>query len=132
MKCSISLKTTILVMLVIVLNLFKSYSQTQEKRSIFVKKIDQNVILDGILDEAPWDQAEIATDFWQIFPTDSLRSSNETIVKLLYDDTHIYIGAFAKGIGCDSALIPWLAKCSNQSRRLPWLCCNLWRLIVGN
>ena len=101
MKCSISLKTTILVMLFIVLNLFKSYSQTQEKRSIFVKKIHQNVILDGILDEALWDQAEIATDFWQIFPTDSLRSSNETIVKLLYDDTHIYIGAFAKGIGPD-------------------------------
>ena len=33
-----------------------------------------------------------------MFPTDSLRSTNETEVKLLYDDTHIYISAYAKGV----------------------------------
>ena len=99
MKFSIYLKNTVLITLLFVLNSIKSNGQTEKKRSVFVKKIDQNILLDGVLDEDIWDQAEIVTDFWQNFPTDSLRSINKTIVKLLYDDTHIYISAFSKGIG---------------------------------
>ena len=99
MKFSFSPKIILLIKILIALNFFKSISQTEQKRSIFVKKIDDKVLLDGVLDEALWDQAEIVTDFWQMFPTDSLRSKNETTLKLLYDDTNIYIGAFAKGNG---------------------------------
>ena len=67
-----------------------------EKRSVFVKKIDQEILLDGILDEAVWGLADSASDFWQLFPTDSLKAQDITEVKLLYNDTHIYIGATAK------------------------------------
>jgi len=67
-----------------------------EKRSVFVKKIDQGILLDGILDEAVWGLADSASDFWQLFPTDSLKAQDITEVKLLYNDTHIYIGATAK------------------------------------
>ena len=74
-------------------------SQQTETRSFIVKKIDQKIQLDGSLNEAVWSEAESATNFWQMFPTDSLRSINETQVKLLYDDTHIYIGGYAKGVG---------------------------------
>lgn len=73
-------------------------SQQTETRSFIVKKIDQKIQLDGSLNEAVWSEAESATNFWQMFPTDSLRSINETQVKLLYDDTHIYIGGYAKGV----------------------------------
>ena len=73
-------------------------SQQTETRSFIVKKIDQKIQLDGSLNEAVWSEAESATNFWQMFPTDSLRSINETQVKLLYDDTHIYIGGYAKGL----------------------------------
>ena len=99
MKFSIYLKNTVLITLLFALNSIKSNGQTEKKRSVFVKKIDQNILLDGVLDEDIWDQAEIVTDFWQMFPTDSLQSRNETIVKLLYDDTNLYIGSFSKGIG---------------------------------
>jgi hypothetical protein len=67
-----------------------------EKRSVFVKKIDQEILLDGTLDEAVWGLADSASDFWQLFPTDSLKAQDITEVKLLYNDTHIYIGATAK------------------------------------
>lgn len=67
-----------------------------EKRSVFVKKIDQEILLDGILDEAVWSLADSASDFWQLFPTDSLKAQDITEVKLLYNNTHIYIGATAK------------------------------------
>jgi len=85
----------------IAINPLTSNAQEFEKRSVFVKKITYKIQLDGLLDEGIWDQAETATDFWQMFPTDSLRSTNNTTVKLLYDDTHIYIGAKAEGIGAD-------------------------------
>ena len=98
MKFSIYLKNIVLITLLFALNSIKSNGQTEKKRSVFVKKIDQNILLDGVLDEDIWDQAEIVTDFWQMFPTDSLQSRNETIVKLLYDDTNLYIGSFSKSI----------------------------------
>ena len=95
MKFSIPLQ---IIFLLIVTNPLDSYGQLSEQRSVFVKKIEGGIKLDGILDEAVWNEADKATDFWQMFPTDSLRSTNETEVKLLYDDTDIYISAYAKGV----------------------------------
>lgn len=90
-----------LLILFLYLNSLLGYSQQAEKRSLFVKKIDANIQLDGSLDEAVWKEADTATNFWQMFPTDSLRSKNQTEVKLLYDDTHIYIGGYAKGVAAN-------------------------------
>lgn len=90
-----------LLILFLYLNSLLGYSQQAEKRSLFVKKIDANIQLDGSLDEAVWKEADTATNFWQMFPTDSLRSTNQTEVKLLYDDTHIYIGGYAKGVAAN-------------------------------
>jgi len=101
MKFYISPAIILFLSIIIGINPLSSSAQELEKRSVFVKKISDKIQLDGILDEVIWDQAEIATDFWQMFPTDSLRSTNSTTVKLLYDDTHIYIGAKAIGIGDD-------------------------------
>ena len=101
MKFYISPAIILFLSIIIGINPLSSSAQELEKRSVFVKKISDKIQLDGILDEVIWDQAEIATDFWQMFPTDSLRSTNSTTVKLLYDDTHIYIGAKAIGIGAD-------------------------------
>jgi hypothetical protein len=101
MKFYISPAIILFLSIIIGINPLSSSAQELEKRSVFVKKISGKIQLDGILDEVIWDQAEIATDFWQMFPTDSLRSTNSTTVKLLYDDTHIYIGAKAIGIGAD-------------------------------
>ena len=78
-----------------------TFGQQFEKRTVFVKKTNEKIRLDGLLDEAVWEKAEVVTDFWQMFPTDSLRSNNETTVRLLYDDTHIYFGAHAVGVGPD-------------------------------
>ena len=87
-----------LFLLLCCLNPLITKSQQTETRSFIVKKIDQKIQLDGSLNEVVWSEAESATNFWQMFPTDSLRSINETQVKLLYDDTHIYIGGYAKGL----------------------------------
>mgnify|MGYP001590546016 CR=1 FL=1 len=65
-------------------------------RSIFVKHITEKITLDGHLNESIWNSANRADNFWQFFPTDSLKSKNPTEVKMLYDDTHLYVGIRAK------------------------------------
>ena len=101
MKRHILPQIPLLICLLITFNTIKSYGQEFEKRTVFVKKIDAKIQLDGVLNEPIWDEAEKADDFWQIFPTDSLRATNKTVVKLLYDDAFLYVSATAKGIGPD-------------------------------
>ena len=82
------------ISLVFLFNNF-GFSQKFETRSVFVKKITEKINLDGVLDEASWDKANAADDFWQYFPTDSIKSFNKTEVKILYNDTHLFIGGVA-------------------------------------
>lgn len=70
-------------------------SETKPRR-IFVRHISDKIVLDGYLNESVWDQANKADSFWQFFPTDSLKSFNPTEVKILYDDTHLYVGIKAQ------------------------------------
>ena len=76
----------------------------QEKRHVFVKKIDVPIKIDGVLDEAIWQEADKADDFWQFIPTDSIKSPNFTEVRMLYDDKNLYISVHAKAIGNDYAV----------------------------
>ena len=48
--------------------------------------------IDGTLDDAVWQQAEPLTDFVQTEPQEGAAASERTEVRLLYDDTYVYIG----------------------------------------
>lgn len=91
------LRTTSIVVLLF-FTFFASVAQ-QEKRTVTVKKINESIVLDGVLEEAVWLKADSADNFWQKFPTDSIKASLKTEVKLLYSDTHLYIGITANSIG---------------------------------
>jgi len=62
---------------------------------ISVKYISSPIHLDGKLDEPEWQNAEQGYGFWQFFPTDTARSVNSTVFRLLYDDRNLYIGVRA-------------------------------------
>ncbi|WP_158010870.1 DUF5916 domain-containing protein [Hymenobacter lapidarius] len=51
------------------------------------------ITLDGVLDEAAWQGADVATNFTQNFPYDSARARSPTEVRVLYDEQFVYIGA---------------------------------------
>jgi hypothetical protein len=76
-----------------------SFSQTE--KSQFVKKEltavrNQSIIkIDGVLNETDWNNATIAKDFAVFKPDNGVpeNSNLKTEVKILYDDTGIYIGA---------------------------------------
>jgi hypothetical protein len=62
-------------------------------KTVRVVRVDTPPVIDGVLDEAIWDQAEVITDFHQIRPGDGVAPSEPTELYLLYDDDAFYIGA---------------------------------------
>jgi len=68
---------------------FIGFSQT---KSFTVKYINLPIVLDGNLNESVWKDAKSATNFWQYFPTDSLQATQQADIKMLFDDTNLYIG----------------------------------------
>lgn len=78
-----------------------SYSQT---KSFTVKYISEEIVLDGELDEPAWQLADSAKDFWQYFPTDSVQAQQQTEIKMLFDDTNLYIGIKVYAAGDNYAI----------------------------
>ncbi|MDB9782388.1 carbohydrate binding family 9 domain-containing protein [Winogradskyella sp.] len=72
-----------------------STSSAQDKKTLNIVRTTKAPKIDGILNEAIWQNAEIATDFVQFQPEiGNLRvKSQRTEVKITYDDNAIYIGA---------------------------------------
>jgi hypothetical protein len=77
-----------------------SFAQDQQK-SFTVKYISngEDIIADGILDEAIWVSADSAHDFWEHFPNNSILASQQSDIKMLYDDKNLYIGITVKAAG---------------------------------
>ena len=66
-----------------------SFSQT---KSFTVKYISETITLDGKLEENAWSTADVATNFWQYFPTDSEQAKQQPEIKMLFDDDNLYVG----------------------------------------
>jgi len=76
--------------------LFFSHSFSQSfKKSINALKITNSPKIDGLLNESFWKNADEAKDFIMFKPSDGGKERNDkkTIVKVVYDDEAIYIGA---------------------------------------
>ena len=80
-----------------------TYAQ-QEDKSFTVKYINQEIKLDGILDEAVWSEAEAAGDFWEYFPVDSIQAREQSEIKMLYDETNLYVGITVYTAGSNYAI----------------------------
>ncbi|NOT93884.1 DUF5916 domain-containing protein [Ferruginibacter sp.] len=62
-------------------------------------KAGQKILLDGKLNDPDWIRCTAATNFLQSYPSEKSKASFETIVKVLYDDENIYIGAVCNNPG---------------------------------
>jgi hypothetical protein len=70
-------------------------------KSFTVKHISESINLDGVPDEPIWELAESAADFQQYFPSDSIAAEQTTEIKMLYSDTHLYVGMTVNSVGND-------------------------------
>lgn len=55
-------------------------------------RIDVAIAVDGALNESIWQEAPEATDFIQFQPERGFPASEQTLVRILYDDTNMYFG----------------------------------------
>lgn len=63
---------------------------------VALPRIESSVVIDGRLDEAPWEQAARLTDFWQYQPADGRRAAEETEVLVWYAPDAIHFGIRAQ------------------------------------
>ena len=64
-----------------------------EEKSFRIERTGSAPVIDGVLDEEVWDLARPIEDFHQINPIEYDDPTQATLVYVLYDDTHLYIGA---------------------------------------
>ncbi|MBC6696724.1 DUF5916 domain-containing protein [Hymenobacter puniceus] len=74
------------------------------KKQLQAVRITEGIKLDGVLDEAVWQQAPVATQFIQNRPNPGPPEKHPTEVRILYDDANLYIGAVMHDISADSIL----------------------------
>ena len=70
---------------------YPSTTQT-EKKELFVKFTNNEITVDGILDEADWFLASEASNFYESFPNHGEISNNQAILKVMNDDDFLYVG----------------------------------------
>ncbi len=78
--------------LYIILFLFICDWSTAQK-SYAPVRINDPIKIDGILDEAPWEMAQLGDDFIQIEPSYGDAATLQTEIQVLYDDQAMYISA---------------------------------------
>ncbi len=80
-------------------NKLKANKANKDKR-IQVKFIEAPEIkIDGVLDEAEWEQAESSSEFWENFPSDKDLAKEQTEIRMIYNNKTIYIAAKVYTVG---------------------------------
>lgn len=63
------------------------------KKQVKALRIDRSILIDGRLDEPEWLNANVAADFIQFEPYNGNKPSEQTEVRVLFDNNALYIGA---------------------------------------
>lgn len=81
-----------LVAALLVGSVVPAWSQATEP-SARATRTDRSPIIDGRLDDAAWGEADAISEFRQRDPDEGLAGTEQTIVRIVYDRTALYIGA---------------------------------------
>ncbi len=84
----------LILSLVLLLATFSSFAGNEPERSLQASKVLQAPKLDGVLDEAIWQNAPFAENFIVNSPNYGEASAYRTKVYVVYDNSNIYIGAY--------------------------------------
>jgi hypothetical protein len=72
------------------------FVQGQKKNAHYeyhITKINEKITIDGLDKEVIWSKAEVAKDFYSIWPMDTSFAKLKTEVRMMYDDKNIYVYA---------------------------------------
>lgn len=77
----------------ILLPLFLLFLSQLPAQTLHIRPVDGAITIDGKVDEAAWEKAEMAGHFRQTFPSDTVEARSHTEVRLAYDDKFLYVSA---------------------------------------
>ncbi len=76
-----------------VFSLYGNNGTPQEEYQIHINRTNEKIVVDGLLNEATWQNSEVASDFWMSFPVDDKKAELKTEVQVTYDDNFLYVAA---------------------------------------
>jgi len=86
------------------------YATARFERKLLAVRASTPIVLDGVLDEAAWREAPLAANFYQNEPHEGDPASEQTEVRVLYDNESLYIGVFAKDREPEKIIVNELKK----------------------
>lgn len=90
-------KTSIFVFYFILISYISLCQQTFEpqalRKNLEARKTTAKIDVDGILNEPDWKNCDMASGFIQIEPTQGMPANFKTLVKVIYDEQNLYVGA---------------------------------------
>ncbi|MCB9225042.1 MAG: DUF5916 domain-containing protein [Crocinitomicaceae bacterium] len=81
------------IVLITILLFVSILSQAQDRKQTSICKIEEDVEIDGDLNEPFWSELEMLSGFKQNTPIAGDNASSRTYVRIAYDDNAVYIGA---------------------------------------
>lgn len=63
----------------------------QQTNQLLIRRATDPIKIDGLALEATWQQANLASDFWEKWPNDKDPAKRRTEVRMAYDDQHIFL-----------------------------------------
>jgi hypothetical protein len=69
------------------------WAQAPQEYVMGVKKTETEIRLDGVLDEAAWEESQLIGDFFQNYPNDTSYAKARTEVMVTFDKHFLYVGA---------------------------------------
>lgn len=72
------------------------------KKTLSITRISEKMTLDGKLDEPAWQSCSGVSEFVLLWPTPGKPASQKTVVKVVYDDDALYVGAYCYDSSPDS------------------------------
>lgn len=85
-------KNIFIICLVFIFSAENNFAQ-QKNYSYSIHKASEKIILDGVLNEAGWTQADSAKDFFMSLPYDTTFAKTKTVCRMTYDDNFLYVSA---------------------------------------
>ncbi len=81
-----------LLILTLCLLFITTYAQKKNNGyQLHIRKATSAIKIDGELNEQAWKNADVADNFFMVFPMDTSHASVKTVVRMTYDDQNIYI-----------------------------------------
>lgn len=79
--------------LTLILVLLISQLSLGQDRSYLIQRTSSSIVIDGLLDDEAWKEAQKGAGFMQYFPSDLDSAQSQTEFYLMYDDEFLYFGA---------------------------------------